>query len=330
MEPVQKGESGPNGSADIGLLRINLRSVRDSVPISQLVDADSPRLGGEDQAHVEMLAQSGDELPPILVHRPTMQVIDGMHRVKAAVLRGATTVDVEFFDGTAEAAFLMSVELNMRHGLPLSPTDRMAAATRIMQSWPNWSDRRIGAVAGLSANTVGGLRRTTGDGGQLHARVGRDGRVRPLSTAEGRRLAGKLIAERPDASLRQIAAEVGISPGTVRDVRRRMARGEDPVPEGRQLQTQAMRQVVSPRAPVDPASAIRSLARDPSLRLTNTGRDLLQLLGARRIGKNDWAELVDSVPPHCADTVAGLARSYMAQWQEFANALEKEPGQRSA
>ncbi len=328
--PMQKGESGPNGYADLGLVRRNLRSVRECVPISVLVGADSPRLGGEDPAHVEMLAQSGDELPPILVHRPTMQVIDGMHRVKAAVLRGATTVDVEFFDGTAEAAFLISVKLNMQHGLPLSSADRMAAAARIMRSWPNWSDRMIGAVAGLSANTVGGLRRTTGDGGQLHARVGRDGRVRPVSTAEGRLLASKLIAERPDASLREIAAEAGISPGTVRDVRRRMARGEHPVPGGRQLQAQAVRQAAPPRAPVDPASAIQNLAKDPSLRLTDTGRDLLQFLGARRIGKNDWAELVDSVPPHCIDTVASLARSYMAQWQEFANALEKESGQRLA
>jgi ParB-like chromosome segregation protein Spo0J len=295
-----------------------------------LVDADSPRLGGEDPAHIEMLAQSGDELPPILVHRPTMQVIDGMHRVKAAVLRGAATVDVEFFDGTAEAAFLISVKLNMRHGLPLSPADRTAAATRIMQSWPNWSDRRIGAVAGLSANTVGALRRATGDGGQLHARVGRDGRVRPVSTEAGRRLAGKLIVERPNASLREIAVEAGISPGTVRDVRQRVARGDDPVPGGKRPQARSTRQAASPRAPVDPASAIQSLAKDPSLRLTNTGRDLLQLLGGRRIGKNDWAELVDCVPPHCTGTVASLARSYMAQWQEFANALEKESGQRSA
>ncbi|MEV0372122.1 hypothetical protein AB0I10_20205 [Streptomyces sp. NPDC050636] len=58
------------------------------VPIIALRPADSPRTAGESSDHVRKLAELTTPLPPIVVHRPTMRVVDGMHRVRAAVLRG--------------------------------------------------------------------------------------------------------------------------------------------------------------------------------------------------------------------------------------------------
>jgi len=58
------------------------------VAVDLLVSSDSPRLVGESVDHIRMLAESGTDLPPILVHRPTMRVIDGMHRLRATTLRG--------------------------------------------------------------------------------------------------------------------------------------------------------------------------------------------------------------------------------------------------
>jgi hypothetical protein len=66
----------------------------ESVPILRLAPADSPRLLGEDAEHVRMLADAGTDLPPILVHRRTPRVIDGMHRLRAAHLRGDTHIAV--------------------------------------------------------------------------------------------------------------------------------------------------------------------------------------------------------------------------------------------
>src|SRR5947199_10633529 len=60
------------------------------LPVSSLLPGDSPRVAGENPEHVQLLAAARN-LPPILVHRSTMRVIDGMHRLRAARLRGDET-----------------------------------------------------------------------------------------------------------------------------------------------------------------------------------------------------------------------------------------------
>jgi hypothetical protein len=201
------------------------------VPTGSLRPADSPRLAGENREHVRALAESTAELPPILVHRATNRVVDGMHRLRAAVLRGEETVRVCYYDGPDAEAFAVGVRANVTHGLPLSLADRRVAAMRIVGSHPQWSDRAIAAVTGLSARTIGTIRWRATDGfPQSRTRIGRDGRTRPLSSAEGRRLACSLLREDPSISLRQVASASGISLSTVRDVRDRLGRGEDPGP----------------------------------------------------------------------------------------------------
>ncbi|WP_052070271.1 ParB/RepB/Spo0J family partition protein [Streptacidiphilus albus] len=178
-----------------------------------------------------MLAEAPAPLPPIVVHRPTMRIVDGVHRLQAAVLRGEESIEVRYVDGSAEDAFVLAVRLNAEHGMPLSRQDRVAAAERIISSHAHWSDRRIAEVTGLSPVTVSGVRKnSTTQVEQLHARTGRDGRSRPVNSAAGRRRAVQVIAARPDASLREIAQEAGIAPATARDVRRRISEGKDPVP----------------------------------------------------------------------------------------------------
>jgi hypothetical protein len=97
------------------------------VHISQLSGADSPRLKGANRKHVQALAERWQELAPILVQRSTMRVIDGMHRVAVAVMRGEEYVKVCDFNGTDDDAFLAGVIANAMHGLPLSLADRTAA-----------------------------------------------------------------------------------------------------------------------------------------------------------------------------------------------------------
>ena len=128
------------------------------VPIGSLLPADSPRLAGEIEEHVRTLAESDAALPPIVVHHSTMRVVDGMHRLRAAALRGDRHIEVGLVEGTAEDAFVLAVRLNAEHGLPLSRQDRTAAALRIIESHPHWSDRRIASVTGLSPGAVGALR----------------------------------------------------------------------------------------------------------------------------------------------------------------------------
>ncbi|WP_330343209.1 ParB/RepB/Spo0J family partition protein [Streptomyces sp. NBC_00557] len=202
----------------------------EEIPVDTLVTGLSPRVDGEDPEHVRTLAETCDELPPILVHRPSMTVIDGVHRLRVAELRGQDRIAVRFFDGGLSDARLLAVATNITHGRPLSAADRTAAALRIFASHPGWSDRAVAAVAGLSPKRVGRLRKEAALP-QTERRVGRDGRCRPVDSSHSRERAGELLRTNPGASLRQIAAQVGLAPATVADVRDRIRRGESPVPD---------------------------------------------------------------------------------------------------
>jgi hypothetical protein len=281
---------------------------------------ESPRLEGEDKAHVARLAETDTTLPAILVERASMRVIDGMHRLLAASLKGEEMIAVEFFDGTPADAFLRAVEANVKHGLPLSLNDRRAAAARIVVTHSYMSDRAIGEAAGLAARTVASIRRRATDAlPHLDARVGRDGRVRPLSSADGRRRAAKLMAERPEASLREVARGAGVSPTTARDVRRRLELGHEPVP----TRPSGYPAVSDEEIHVTPSFALQKLLRDPSLRHNEKGRWLLRLLQHNAVGSQEWSEVISAVPAHSAALVLQLARQYASMWLGVARELDE-------
>lgn len=265
-----------------------------------------------------------------------MRVLDGLHRISAASAKGQETIDVTFFEGSTEDAFLCAVAANVAHGLPLSRADRKAAAARILGSHPGMSDRAIAQASGLGAKTVAAIRRTSLNAPpQLNVRIGRDGRVRPLNSIDGRLKAAEALAERPNASLREVARIAGISPATVSDVRKRLAAGELPVaahsarpapPEERPAPVESVR--TSPerqlhRAQLDPADVLEKLIRDPSLRHNQEGRNLLRLLQQNAMGPQEWMTLTQVVPPHCGALVVELARQYANIWKEFAQELDE-------
>ncbi|MEV7808759.1 winged helix-turn-helix transcriptional regulator [Microbispora sp. NPDC088329] len=289
------------------------------VPVRDLTSSLSPRKRREDPAHARLLAEKDRALDPLLVHRPTMRVIDGVHRLRAAVLRGRSEIAVRFFDGSEADAFVLSVRPNMGHGLPLTLDERKEAPRRIVASHPHWSDRAVAESTGLSAKTVAGLRRRIGGQGQHQpSRVGRDGRSRPLSSVEGRRSVAALLAANSEISLRELSRKTGLSVGTVRDVRERLDRGHDPIPDrlreregngagSRSRTTPARDGAAASRvvqrveesrcrcgesqtrgetraagraareASQETADVLRKLARDPSLRATESGRPLLRM-----------------------------------------------------
>ncbi|MFB6891937.1 ParB/RepB/Spo0J family partition protein [Kitasatospora sp. NPDC056327] len=314
-----------------------------TVAISALRPADSPRAGEVDPQHVRKL-MTARGLPPIVAHRSTMRVIDGMHRLRAAELLGRSEIEVLFFEGTDAEAFVLAVQSNVRHGLQLSRGERSAAARRIMTSHPDWSDRAISVAAGLSVKTVAEIRqRATGDIPQLHTRIGLDGRVRPVDGTAGRRRAAAFIQAHPDASLRQIASAVGISTGTARNVRERLRQGESPVPAGRAGRPAAPDDAAGGAAPPSPlvprqrragpddgapppdgprGDALLALRRDPSLRFTEAGRLVLRLLDNRALADAEGDRVIRGIPPYRRGTLAAAVRDCVAVWDRFARELE--------
>lgn len=346
LQSVRNGAVAGPADAPVGAEASRREVV--TVPVLSLLPGESPRLEGEDKEHIARLAEAEGPLPPVLVNRRSMRVIDGMHRLMAALLKGRETIDVQFFDGNDADGFLRAVEENVTHGLPLSQADRQAAAARIIALHPHMSDRAVAESAGLAARTVAGIRRRSTDvGPQLNARVGRDGRVRPLDGLAGRRRAAELLAEHPDASLREVARGAGVSPATARDVRKRLERGEEPAPArpvagGGGAGPAGPGQAARPRArrPVRiaqpaPAFVLEKLLRDPSLRHNEQGRRLLRLLQHNAVGAREWSGVIAAVPPHCAALVGQLARQYSQIWLDIAQELDQRtqvdpPGCRQA
>lgn len=327
------------------------------VRISDLVAADSPRSESESPEHARVLAESGAELPPVIVHASTMRVIDGAHRVRAALIRGESEIAARFFDGSDRDAFALGVVANVQHGLPLTRKERTDAAERVIASHPQWSDRAIASVTGLAVDTIGRIRRrATVEGEQLHGRVGLDGRVRPLSSADGRLRAAEYINAHPQASLREVAAASGLSPGTVRDVRRRLRQNEDPVPAGQRRAIKARKAAagssptiraargtvvgkaaaertgdteqfyghLAPREQAHAVAPLSALRRDPSLRHSEAGRLLLRLLDNRLLSEAHGDELIAGLPSHSLGNVAAAARECAQLWVEFSKRLDRQ------
>jgi len=295
------------------------------VDMAGLAFMDPIRSRGEDMAHSRRLAEIVDQLPPILVHRATMRVIDGMHRVRAAMLNDRTTIEALFFEGSDVAAYNAAIEANVAHGLPLSRRDRKAAVRHMLELSPDRSDRSIARSAGVSPTTVAAIRsRSTVQNGQLNIRVGADGRYRPLTAAVGRQLAHQVLTDDPTISLRALAERAGVSVGTAHDVRERFRQGQAPVsrPDSGKPAEQPLiptqRDQESGGVP-----ALDTLRRDPSLRLNEVGRVFLRSLEATLLYTQVRERLLSSLPPHSAVLASRAALQCSAFWREIAEDLQQ-------
>ncbi|WP_107057363.1 ParB N-terminal domain-containing protein [Streptomyces rimosus] len=286
----------------------------ETVPVASLILTDTPRTSGTDPEHVLRLAEVKEGLPPILVQRSTLRVLDGMHRVKAAMLRGDDTIPVQYFEGSDAESFVQSVQANVAHGLPLSASEREAATERIVRIYPDWSDRAIAAVAGLSPR-------------------------RPVDGAPGRKKAVDIMRERPEAPLRAVAQEAGVSLGTAHNIRAKLrseAKADVDGPGQERKDTSRKKGASAPpgeaTAGAAPRSAeaqqaqrqlLSSLRQDPSVRMTEKGRLLLQWLGILTLDAEGRQQFADSMPAHRLLSVAQLAQDCSATWRQLATELQR-------
>lgn len=308
---------------------LELPDAKVRIPIEMVRDADSPpRLSGIDEGHVRTMAATGAELPPIIVHRTTMKVVDGMHRLRVARLNRQDSVEIRYFEGTEWEAFLLAVELNMRHGLPLTLSDRKQSAMRILQGFPEWSDRAIGVRTGLSGKTVGALRRRYAEHiAQAPVRVGRDGRVRRLTPRRGRQRSVALPGEQ-ERPLREAARPAGLTVAAGRDPRRAPSVLEQAPPADRRASSPEKPGLFPLGPVVDLVKQLESLKRDPALKYTNDGREMIRWLEARIIRKTDPG-LVLRAPAHQARKIADMARVCAAQWTRIAMRMDLLSDERS-
>lgn len=277
---------------------------------------ESPvRFGSPDSKHISALAEVADRWPPILVAADTMVVLDGIHRVAAARLLGRSSIQAHLFVGNEIDQFAAAVRRNVEHGLPLSRSERLSAANRLLAGQPPRSDRAVAEICGLDHKTVARLRqdipRRISDTPEMDSRIGRDHRARPVDPVAKRERIAEAIALAPGDSLRQIARRVGASPETVRDVRARLARGEDPVssPKAQSLFPPALPEAVRTWV-ADSACLSASDCADFASWFDDAGEALR------------WRSYVPVVPLGRVYEVADQARIYAQAWRDFAEALE--------
>jgi hypothetical protein len=316
-----------------------------SIPVNSLVPGFHLRQSGTDTAHVRLLADAAGsvKLPPILVQKRGAHIIDGMHRVEVAKLRGEWIINARVVDCSDEEALILAVKSNTMHGLPLTKADRISSAKRILVSNPDWSDRKVAVITGLSAKSIASLRNNSTGDMQFHGkRLGRDGKRRPVVPAEGRRRAAEYIIDHPEASLREVARETDVSLGTVHNVREMIRRGTNlSVVESRRDGDHDVRDCVrnvTESTPL-PATGITGqvraegaqrlawsaisakLAGDPTLRYTDGGRAFLRWMAQHATQADEWREFADAIPQRWLKDVRQMAAGMSDEWREFAEQL---------
>jgi len=274
-----------------------------------------------EQSGVTMLASRMEPDEPILVRRSDFSVVDGAARVATAKRLGLRYLMIEWCEGSELQAFELFLQRNNAHGRPPSAADREHGVLRILATEPLWSDRKIAAVAGSTPKWIARLRqRATGGArpGDTERRVGRDGRSRPVRPAETRQQIMKALDERPDAPLRVIARELGVSPETVRSVRneRQPAGVVDPASAA---SCGNLDKLTFGRNPL--ISKQKTWSCDRAFQSTEAGLSFLEWFESTAM-KSSGFDRLEQVPLSRVYEIVDEAHSRASAWTDFARALE--------
>lgn len=284
-----------------------------------------------DLDHVRLLEPVIDQVPAITVTAAgagRYRVEDGNHRLAAAKAVGRSSIRAVVVELGEMEAIEFAAKANRGHGKPFTMSELTAIAKRLIAG-TDWSDRRIAEACGLSATTVGGLRpptrplpaeRSTVQAGQLNKTIGADGKARPATKGvaeRNRERVREAITAKPDASTRQIAAEVGVSNATVAAVRNESSR---PTP---------LTIVAPPTNPDTTVAEVATITPIPGkwskhLDHSNAARELGRFLD-RRLLRNDEdvAVLADGCPADWRERVATAAREMANEWRLLSEHLQQ-------
>jgi len=128
---------------------------------TQRDDKLSPR-AGIDKTTVAIYAASFDQLPPVDVFwiegRDGWWLVDGWHRYGAARELGLAYLETNEHQGTFDDALEFAYDANLKHGKPLTLSERKDAARLKLRRHTERSNNWIAQDCGISDHTVGDLR----------------------------------------------------------------------------------------------------------------------------------------------------------------------------
>lgn len=133
----------------------------------------------------------GEEFPPIkLIYTgEAYYLVDGFHRVEAAIKAKLERISAEVEPGTLEDAQWLSYAANPTHGLPRSTEDKRRAIRAALKhpKGVEKSDREIAAHIRVDHKTVGNIRKEMVERGEipkLEERIGADGKTYKVPVQE--------------------------------------------------------------------------------------------------------------------------------------------------
>jgi hypothetical protein len=207
---------------------------------------------------------------------------------------------------------------NTAHGQPLTPTDRNAAAARILAMYPGWSDRMIASIAGLSHPTVAAIRRrnlSTGKTFQSNRRLGQDGKTRPAASHDSHKAtAAAAVHADQNESLHGVGGQANGPVGAVHDLRAR--RKQDEQPSGAKTHAAGV-DVFLARG----QAVVQKLRNNPSVWMTDNGKALTRMLlhSVQLVGLVQAASR--ATPEHCRGVIAEAASALSDAWRRLAQEL---------
>ncbi len=153
-----------------------------SIAVATLVGCPSP-LRAIDPKWVAMLVRLGPPFAPIVIASDGAAgwvLVDGAHRVHAAVILGISMLDARIVSASNETE-LLEAALRANRAKRLSATERREAALRLLKVSPAMTNRRIADLAGVHHKTIGHWRSELGACATSDRRIGRDGKCYPAS-----------------------------------------------------------------------------------------------------------------------------------------------------
>lgn len=126
-----------------------------TVAVAELAGFSSP-VREVDEAWVAALVAAGPPFAPIVVTAPPdSALVDGAHRVRAAIALGLTTLLARVVVAETEADIVAAaLRANREQVKLLTRSERKAAALRLIKVAPGWSDRAIARATGCSHTSI--------------------------------------------------------------------------------------------------------------------------------------------------------------------------------
>ncbi|MEI7638052.1 MAG: ParB N-terminal domain-containing protein [Syntrophus sp. (in: bacteria)] len=159
--------------------------------------------------------KAGTTFPPADVFKVEDRyvLVDGFHRIEAAVQAQIDTYLCEVHEGTMRDAFLFASGVNAAHGLRRTPEDKHRAVERLLADaeWSQWNDSTIAEKCRVSHSFVSKVRQISFHGGKIpdERKVKRGTKTYTMSTAKiGKQKTAKKPVSKEHASLPESSSPI--------------------------------------------------------------------------------------------------------------------------